>query len=289
MESTLTTVYLGDNGRVALVDPGWDTPENRERLETWLVLRGRCLEDISLVAASHLHADHVGLGPWLHELTGVPVTMHETDVKSLLCPPPPVADGALFDRWGVPADHRGALGQHTRNSFPFVEPATVHGVAEGDMLDAAGTALRVVHTPGHTSGSLCFVDMRNEVLMTGDHVLPIVRPGLGMGDDDPHDPIGDYLSSLDVLRPYRAYEVLPGHEFRFHGLAERLDELAAHHLRRSAQIGQIVGDMSEPTVWEVAERVDWTGGWEAVTAHLRRSALAQTEFHIRFLGLGGIR
>ncbi|MFT4028801.1 MAG: MBL fold metallo-hydrolase [Protaetiibacter sp.] len=283
MESTLTTVYLGVDGRVALIDPGWDIPANRERLETWLAEHGRGLADITLVAASHLHADHLGLGTWLHGLTGVQVTMHAAEVRSLLDPPALTPDAELFDRWGVPEGERASLGPTMRGTLPDVEAEALSAVQDGTVLDAAGTPLTVIHTPGHTSGSLCFVDDRDRLLVTGDHVLPVVRPGLAMGGDEPQDPIGDYLRSLEKLCRYDGYEVLPGHEFRFRGLGERLAELAEHHLRRREQIARLLDTVAQPTVWRIAERVEWTGGWGAVLAHIRRSALAQTEFHIRSL------
>jgi len=287
MESTLTTVYLGDDGRVALVDPGWDTKANRERLEGWLAERGRRLDDIGLVLVSHLHADHLGLGPWLHELTGVPVTLHRAEVDALLRRPATPPDADLFDRWGVPHGERASLGEAIRRTFPDLGGAAVRAVEDGDVVDAAGTALTVVHTPGHTGGSACFVDEANRLVITGDSVLPVVRPGLALGDDEPPDPIGDYLRSLERLRPFADFDVQPGHEFRFRGLGERLDALAEHHLSRSAEVDRLLGELPAPTVWRIAERISWTGGWTAVTGHLRRSALAQTEFHIRFLGREG--
>ena len=107
-----------------------------------------------------------------------------------------------------------------------------------------------------------------------------------MGGDHPSDPIGDYLRSLDLLRPHVEKEVLPGHEFRFHGLAARLAQLEAHHRRRSAEVGELIDELERPTIWRVAQRLSWTGGWDGIPARMRRSALRQTEFHAHYLGRG---
>lgn len=284
MESTLTTVYVGDDGRVALIDPGWDTGDNRARLTHFLSSVGRRIHDVHLVVASHLHIDHLGLASWLHEEAGVQLALHLREADALLAPRDTVPDVQRFDAWGVPTAERSDITSAVRSTFPALDGGAGVIVDDGTELDAAGTPLRVLHTPGHTQGSICLIDDRNELLHTGDHVLPIVRPGLALGGDVHPDPIGDYLRSLDRLAPYDKYEVLPGHEFRFTGLRERRAELAAHHLQRSTEIASLLDQLSSPTVWDIAERVTWTGGWSSVTGFLRRSALAQTEMHVRYLG-----
>ena len=45
------------------------------------------------------------------------------------------------------------------------------------------------------------------LLFTGDHVLPTVFPGLGLGGATPSNPLADYLSSVDALRPYGVTDV----------------------------------------------------------------------------------
>ncbi len=79
------------------------------------------------------------------------------------------------------------------------------GLAEGDVVVAAGLELRVVATPGHTSDSLCF--RLPGAVLTGDTVL-------GRGTTvvaHPDGVLADYLRSLERLQELEGDTVLPGH------------------------------------------------------------------------------
>ena len=156
----------------------------------------------------------------------------------------------------------------------------------GDLLPIGGRRVRVIHTPGHTAGSICLHDEDADLLMTGDHVLPIVNPGLGLGGFLPgDDPLGLALDSYARVAQYDDAEVLPGHGARFHGVATRATQIAERHRRRSAEIGALAGADPAASVWQIASRVNWTGGWDALAGFLRLSALSQTEMHLRHLGI----
>jgi len=287
MESTLSTVLFGDDDSVAVIDPGWDIGDNRGRLLALLERHGRSLEDIDLVVATHLHIDHLGLAPWIHAASDARIALHPLDAEPLVHPPESIPDDVLFDRWGVPHDERHDFRPPIRMNFRELDADAILPIEDGDVLEAGGARLTVVHTPGHTRGSVCLADHADGLLFTGDHVLPIVRPGLALGGDEHDDPIGDYLDALDRLAPYDGFEILPAHEYRFRGLRERRRELAAHHRQRSAEVARLLDALPSPTVWRIAERVTWTGGWDAVHGFLRRSALAQIEHHVRHLGREG--
>ena len=62
----------------------------------------------------------------------------------------PLPDGFTWDTWTVP----------TSNS--------THSFSEGSVLDLGGVTLRVLHTPGHTPDSVCFLDERRGLLFGGD-------------------------------------------------------------------------------------------------------------------------
>src|SRR5690606_12178234 len=98
------------------------------------------------------------------------------------------------DRWGVPVEERAALGAapRRRNARPGFS-ADIR-VGAGDVLDLPGHDLVVIPTPGHTSGHIGLADRSTGLVFTGDHVLPGVNPGIGLGGPA-HDPLGDYLAS----------------------------------------------------------------------------------------------
>src|SRR5690606_6665944 len=72
-------------GGLHLINPGLDLPENHVALERALVTIG-VLPAVRSIAASHLHADHVGIAGWLRARTGAPLLPPEREVHSLNSP-----------------------------------------------------------------------------------------------------------------------------------------------------------------------------------------------------------
>ncbi|HET7270410.1 MAG TPA: MBL fold metallo-hydrolase [Rubrobacter sp.] len=88
---------------------------------------------VTAILVTHGHADHVNALEFVRRETGAPVYMHPTD-----------ADGA-----GV------------RDYEPL---------EDGQALDVAGLGIRVLHTPGHSPGSVTFVVGHDQIV--GDLILP---------------------------------------------------------------------------------------------------------------------
>ena len=166
-----------------------------------------------------------------------------------------------------------------------VSAVTADALLQHDqLLDIPGRTVRVLHTPGHTSGSLCLLE--GDVLFTGDLVLPTIFPGVGLGGPS-EDPLGEYLHSLDLVEGLGDPLVAPGHGYVFRGLGERVASIRAHQLGRTAEVTEIVHRHPRATVWEVASHVTWTGGWDALTGFHRISALSQTAMRMRHGGSRG--
>ena len=158
---------------------------------------------------------------------------------------------------------------------------------DGDLLPIPGRSVRVVATPGHTAGSICLHDETDGLFFSGDHVLPIINPGLGLGGFLPgDDPLGAALDSYARMADYDDAEVCPGHGYRFRGLAVRAGQIADRHRRRSAEIATIAKAEPDATVWQIAEQVSWTDGWANLAPFMRLSALSQTEMHLEHLRRG---
>src|SRR5271169_5600250 len=122
---------LGDSetGEAIVIDPGDDVERILE------ILRRRSLK-VRAIVSTHTHIDHVGGLAHLHRATGAPVLIHEADLPLYL-------DLETQARWlGVPTPE-------TMRIRDFVK--------EGDALRWGGFAARVLHTPGHTLGSISLV------------------------------------------------------------------------------------------------------------------------------------
>ena len=178
---------------------------------------------------THAHADHIGLVGRIREASGALVGMHE-------------AEAAVLRRGGETGGRKTADWLRARGASREEQAEILGLMARGRERDAslaqpdfsighgelplgAGSSLRAVWTPGHTPGHLCFYDERQEVLLTGDHVLPRITPHIGLGPGATGDQLGDFLSSLRELTEYEPREVLPAHEFRFADLGARIEGL----------------------------------------------------------------
>ena len=283
---TLSYLVPGDDGLV-VVDPGWDSEDGWTALAKGLAAAGATPADVTGVVLTHVHPDHHGLTARLRDASGAWVAMHPAERDSLLRDreaQPSRALGEWLRGLRVPAgeiaDLLGTFGADVDRHFAPLADADVL-LDDGDLVPLPGRRLRAVWTPGHTPGHLCLLEPDAGVLLTGDHVLPRISPNIGLQLTGDH-PLARYLESLAKIAGYDAYEALPGHEYRFRGLAARAAELAAHHRERCAEIVATVARLGTPTVWEVAAALRWSRPWEQI-GPMRVGAVAETAAHIELM------
>ena len=278
-------VLLGRDSRaVHVVDAGLDTDANWETFRAALRALGRDVSDIATVTLTHLHFDHTGLANRIREASGATVRMHAAEaaaVRAGLQFSAGLNVGDVLAAWGVPEPWHAPLLEVAQSRADFGAAVIVdEELADGDDLDLGGHRARVIHTPGHTTGHICLAFDAAEVVMTGDHVLPLINPGIALGGQRAADPLGEYYASLAALEPVGGYEALPGHGYRFAPLGARCREIRAHHEARTRQAAAALAETPDLSVWELASRLSWTGGWEQLPIVSRVSALAQTDMHL---------
>lgn len=276
---TLVYAFEDARGDVHLLDTGWELPGSLERLSAGLASVGLALDRVESVTATHLHSDHLGLAPAIRAASGARVQVHEAEQRGLdefAVRGVTVPD---LGAWGVPPGlHEGmaAIVGRTRPEQVTADVLLVHD----QLLDIPGRSIRVLHTPGHTPGSLSLVD--GDTVFTGDLVLPTIFPGVGLGGES-DDPLADYLRSLDLVESLGDPLVAPGHGYVFRGLAERVGASRDHQVGRTREVRDILAADPGATVWEVASRVTWTGGWENLRGFHQASALSQTAMRMRYI------
>ncbi len=176
---TSNCYILGDGGEGAVIDPGVKCSDIIEALEA----EGLGLKYIIL---THAHIDHIISMESLRSHYGAPVLAHRLDAEA---PGDPRMNGAgLF---GLKTVYRAA------------DTALEHG----DVYTIGGQKLEIIHTPGHTPGSICI--KAGDSLFTGDTLfrLGIGRTDLGGGSmEDIIDSLTNRLMALDDET-----KVYPGH------------------------------------------------------------------------------
>jgi glyoxylase-like metal-dependent hydrolase (beta-lactamase superfamily II) len=148
----------------------------------------------------------------------------------------------------------------------------------GETIAAAGTEIRVVATPGHTSDSLCFhlpLDGAAGSVLTGDTIL-------GRGTtvlDHPDGRLGDYLSSLDRLELLGPATVLPAHGAVLPALDAVVRAYRDHRLDRLAQIRAALAELGgEAGVAEITNAV-----YADVDPSVRRAAENSVAAQLEYL------
>ncbi|MHA7240353.1 MBL fold metallo-hydrolase [Arthrobacter sp. TMS1-12-1] len=285
---SLTYLLLGADGGVHVVDPGWDSDANWARLTAALArIAPGGAASVTGITGTHLHPDHVGMAARLRQASGAPLAMHAAERAALERHSTrlldPQENARRLRAWGVPPERHAELTRFVDRSPVGLVPAVDRTLSDGDVLPVPGFRMVVMGTPGHTAGHVCLRDDDRGLLVTGDHVLPAVFAGLGLGGPTPSNPLADYLASIDRVRRYGHYEALPGHGYRFTGLGGRAEASAGHHLTRTREVAAILEAGEDPSVWDLASRLTWTAGWEGLQGFQLLSALSQTEMHRDFV------
>jgi glyoxylase-like metal-dependent hydrolase (beta-lactamase superfamily II) len=171
---------------------------------------------------------------------------------------------------------------------PFVDAVVPDLLLEdGARPEVPGWDLQAIWTPGHSPGHLCFYESRQELMLSGDHVLPRITPNIPFHPQAGANPLGDYLDSLDKLEPYEVSEVLPAHEYRFDDLHARLEELRQHHRERFGEVIAILRE-GRHTAWDVASHMKWSRPWDDIAGFMRRAAVGEAVSHLRVLEIDGV-
>jgi hydroxyacylglutathione hydrolase len=156
------------------------------------------LHDIRLLIATHGHFDHIGAAPQLRAATGAPLTVHDADAEWVRSATFYWPDGVT--PWG--RFSRRVLGPVMVPLF-HLAPVEVDMILtdEGLDLDPFGVPGKVVHTPGHSPGSVSVVLPSGDAFV-GDLAMngpPMcLRPSFGIYADDPDQVPASWRRLLDL-------------------------------------------------------------------------------------------
>lgn len=158
-------VFLLIDDDLTIVDTGFKG--RYKRILRQVRKLGYTPSDIASIIITHHHADHIGSLAILKEITGAKVMAHPADA--------PYIDGRLpqpiTPRWlsKAPAPLRQLWA-----TTPIAVDILVN---EGDELPIVG-GIKILHTPGHTPGSICLFLQEEQLVIVGDVLANRFRLGL---------------------------------------------------------------------------------------------------------------
>ncbi|HID96625.1 MAG TPA: MBL fold metallo-hydrolase [Thermodesulfobacteriaceae bacterium] len=170
-----------DTGEAMIIDPAGSEKMLAEEID-------KAGLTLSYIVNTHGHPDHTCGNRKMKDLTGAPVLMHELDDRIFREP----AAVQIFRSWG----------------FEPAPPADRH-VGAGDMIKIGNLEFDVIHTPGHSPGSVCIYGMG--YIVTGDTLFvgAVGRTDLPEGS---YDILMQSLKEYIVPLPDSTI-VLPGHDY----------------------------------------------------------------------------
>jgi glyoxylase-like metal-dependent hydrolase (beta-lactamase superfamily II) len=206
-------VRAGDG--FVLFDTGMHQSDSLSQLERALAMCNLRLEDARLVVCTHAHSDHYGQAATIVERAGCELWMHPNHEHMTRMAEDP--DALLARRLEV-ARHSGVPEETLRRygAERRARGSGIAGVIEPDRDLLPGVTIETdlgewtVHeTPGHAPSHVCLFQPERRLLISGDHLLGRISLYFEYGYTP--DPVGEFMSSLDVVEALGARLCLAGH------------------------------------------------------------------------------
>lgn len=286
----VNSYLIEGKGGWLMVDTGWYTPDAFNSLEAGLKGLGLALADIATIIVTHVHPDHFGLAGRIKHLSPrTELLLHrwEADlIESRYIKFSELRDsmGTMLERHGVPPLDLSTLQSASMPALQFVTVTLPDRALYGGEIIATGSYdLEVIWTPGHSPGHICLYEPRNQLLFSGDHILPSISSNVGYHVQSGDNPLGDYIYALGKIQNLPVTKVLPAHEQIFTDLPGRIEQIFAHHNRRKAEILRAIA--KEPhNAYEISAQITWNlpgVAWEQFPPLQKRLAVTETIAHLQ--------
>ena len=183
-----THILSDGTGEAVIIDCGVFHKGERQRLLDYL--KEEQLRPVRLLL-THAHHDHLYGSDLIHEHYGLLPEVHKADL--------PLMGGHLMNR----------INECYYGKYPYTIPMPEHLLNDGDIIPFGNHELRVIHTPGHSPGSVVFYCEQEGIAFTGDTLfrLDIGATNLPFGSFE------DIMNSLDYITQLLPDDtvIYPGH------------------------------------------------------------------------------
>ncbi len=179
MEDGFTTntyiVTCEETGETLVVDPSLPEESLFEKLKD---------KNVKYILLTHGHFDHIGGVNFVKEKTGAKAVIHKAD-EEMLC------------------DSNKNCGG---NNIPIYADILVE---DGSELPFGNTKIKVLHTPGHSKGGVCYIFPDDRVLFSGDTLFRLTAGRTDLYGGDARTELISLAKIADLDGDYKVY---PGHE-----------------------------------------------------------------------------
>ncbi|HWJ42355.1 MAG TPA: MBL fold metallo-hydrolase [Solirubrobacterales bacterium] len=248
------------DGGIVMFDTGMGGRGRLRQFDLALTQAGFGVEDVRLVVCTHSHTDHYGLAGSIVEAAGCELWMHPRweHVRPLADDPRAALEARIeiARQSGVPPqsleryreareedDETGidVLVAPDRELVPGVEVETDHGI------------WGVHETPGHAPSHVVLHQPERKLLISGDHLLG--RTVLFFDHGHSPDPVGEFLSSLEVAEKLDVDLVLPGHGRTFRDPEAKIAESRRQVGELLVKVRAALASGEEKTAFEIVAEI----------------------------------
>ncbi len=179
LQANAYILFVDNSEKCLIIDPGG------EAYKLIKFIKNNCLKPASIIL-THGHFDHCGAAKELKSLYKIPIMIHENDEDLLISP----------------------LYMELSNLLSIPQPGKADLLLkDNEIIKEGGIELKVIHTPGHTQGSICLKSSGN-LLFTGDTLF---NGSVGRSDLQESDTY-KLKESLNILKQFSPDTIiLPGH------------------------------------------------------------------------------
>jgi len=204
VEMKMANAYIIKNENSVIVDTG--VKGNIEKIFTVMRDNGIEKESLKAIIITHAHDDHYGNAAELKKITGAEIIIHKKDHETMKAGE------------NVPFKARNLFGKFILN---FIKNNGINSKVDGIQADTVisgktydlseyGVDARIIHTPGHTPGSVC-VAVGEEHIIIGDllmgKIMNPAKPGYPIWVDD----ISSLNRSIKKMRDMNFKKWYPAH------------------------------------------------------------------------------
>lgn len=254
-------LFIGRDN-TTLLDSG--TSKGFGILKNALAEHGLTFDDIDRIVLTHSHIDHYGAVKKILRAAASPVDVAGNFVRTTS-----IATGLGVSRatmneflslMGVPAMVRNSM-RVLSSAFALLgeKCRVTTRISEGRVLSMGDYACRVIETPGHTVDSICLYAEKENVLFSGDHILPHITPNaFVMLEEDRPLPKRmsqkEFYESVDKINRLAPRTVFPAHGRPIENLAEVTAMYKENFSQRENLIMGIIAE-GESVVYKIARKL----------------------------------
>ncbi|WHY66161.1 MBL fold metallo-hydrolase [Neobacillus sp. SuZ13] len=266
-----------------LIDVGYNNKRGRAAWEEAFQELNIHPNEIKTIYLTHFHPDHAGLGSWMQQLTGAQLYMHEIDAQMMEHVWGDESRQAenikeMVLEHGTPLVLADEIERQMELLIDHIRPLPSISII-AKQVEFAGKEWQVIHTPGHSTGHICFYQDEEQILISGDHILDKITPNISVWPGASQTPLHEYINSLHQISQLPVKKALTAHGIPVDHVNKRIDQLLDHHEMRLSAMEEMAHGC---TAFEVAEA---SFAHKELTPHQWRFAIAETIAHLDYLSI----